>query len=84
MGTMDLMAIETGPKLKDINRFGVKTREIGQSSVVILSMDPSNSSIKKFMKYIDNTHDVGSIMLQYVSIVNGSIQFFHQAIYEIY
>eukprot|EP00253_Pinus_taeda_P002970 PITA_02970 len=64
MGTRDLMATLTGPKLQDINRYGVMTREFGQTSVIILSMDPSNSSIKQFMKYINNAHDVGSIMLQ--------------------
>ena len=31
-------------------------------------MDPSSSSIKQFMKYIDNAHDVGSIMLQCVPL----------------
>lgn len=42
MGTRDLMATLTGPKIKDIDKFGLTTtHEFSEASVVMLSMDTS-------------------------------------------
>jgi hypothetical protein len=67
MGARDLMATITGPKLYDINEFGLTTcieRKYGKASVVMLANQAPNSSIKQFMKYISNAHHVDSILLQ--------------------
>lgn len=66
MGARDVLATITGPKLNDINGFGVTTCRKGEyrkASVVMLSNHAPNSSIKHFMKYMSNAHHVESVLL---------------------
>ena len=54
-----------GPRLKRIHIFGLVTCEkYENASVVLLSFQSPNSSIKQFMRYISNAHDVQSILLE--------------------
>lgn len=53
LGTRDVLATMTGPKLNDIEGFGLTTcreGEITKTYVVMLSTHTPNSSIKQFMK----------------------------------
>lgn len=71
LGARDILATLRGPKLYEINDgFGLTTCEespenrFGKASVVMLSYNPPNSSMKQFMKYIFNAYKVHSILLQ--------------------
>ena len=65
LAARDVLATFRGPKLKPIRRFGLLTCEgYDDASVVLLSFQSPNSSIKQFMRYISNAHDVQSILLE--------------------
>jgi hypothetical protein len=65
MGARDVLAATRGPKLEDINGFGLSTRrEYTKASVVMLSTYKPNSSMRQFMKYLSHAHDVDSILLK--------------------
>jgi hypothetical protein len=71
MGARDVLATLRGPQLYPINDgFGLTTCEqrqqdrFAKASVVMLSYDPPNSSMKQFMRYICNAYKVHSILLQ--------------------
>jgi len=58
--------VAPGPKLEDINGFGVSIckGEYQNASVVMLSNCTPTSSMRHFMKYLFNAHDLYSIVLQ--------------------
>ena len=65
MGIGDVLATLRGPQIYEINDgFGLSTCEqqleypFGKASIVMLSYDPPNSSMKQFMKYICNAYKV--------------------------
>eukprot|EP01018_Ginkgo_biloba_P005380 Gb_27443 [translate_table: standard] len=65
MGARDVLATIRGPKLEGINGFGLTTDSDPKlASVVMLSTYIHNSSLRQFMKYISNSHNVDSILLQ--------------------
>lgn len=71
MGARDLLATLRSPELYVINKgFGLTTCEpkeenrFGEASVVMLSYNTPNSSMKQFMRYICNAYKVHSILLQ--------------------
>lgn len=68
MGARDVLATMRGPKLVEINNgFGLttcKAQEYDKASVVMLSLQTPNLSIRQFMKYISNAYNVHSIILQ--------------------
>ena len=63
IGARDVVAI--GPKLEDIDGFGVSTcrGEYQNASVVMLTNNNPNSSMRNFMKYLSNAHSLNSIIL---------------------
>jgi len=75
IGAKDVLATLTGPtKLKnieedgweDINCFKLSTSSrLTYCSVLMLSREMPNSSMRQFLEYIANVHDVWSILLQY-------------------
>jgi hypothetical protein len=73
IGLKDVLAIITAPKLKKIDmsdkKIGVglttcPTGRIWTSSVIMLSQGMPNSSVRQFMQYIYNVHQVRSVILQ--------------------
>lgn len=66
MGARDALATITDRKLDDRNGYGLTAcREyVHTASVVMLSNDTPNSSIRQFMKYISNFHILRSNLQQ--------------------
>lgn len=83
MGVGDTIATLTGPaKLTDINEltginsFGMSTcgEDAELVDVVMLTSHLPNSSMRQFMKYIKNAHDVNSFLLKCVPLKDPSVQ----------
>lgn len=70
MGARDVLATITGPKLENINGDGLTTcrGDPKAASVVMLSTSTPNSSLRHFIKYISNAHDVETILLKCVPL----------------
>lgn len=66
MGARDVLAATRGPKLQNVNGFGLSTCDEYKdvSAVMLSTRHTPNSSIKQFMKYMSYAHDVDSILLQ--------------------
>lgn len=71
MGVRDLMATITGPELKKIQQENhvkglttISNNRYIHASVLMLSTDTSNSSVRQFMKYMKNAYEVESILQQ--------------------
>lgn len=75
MGARDVLATITGPKLGSINGYGLTTckGDLKMASVVMLSTSTPNSSIRQYMRYISNAHDLETIVLQCFPLKSAAI-----------
>lgn len=65
IGARDFLAFLRRPNLEGINGFcGSPNKDVRFASILMLSSTTSKSSVRQFMQYISNAHDVDAILLQ--------------------